>query len=554
MRKEADVKIRIILLLVVVIGLSVINSSAQEFTLTTSQSNIISSRASIGGPGLDGNPNAIIVATPLGDADKYNPHPIGAWYYKDKWNIFNTDHVVMPVNMRYKIEYSPKADANHFLHILTPQNIGDDGSYLDHPLLNGHPNAVFKILQNYTPDDRAGYYLNANEAKAGYNPASGKWYIANINGKRLYPGTAYSVAIFSDGNESTTPAPVAETPQATKPAPTMTREPTTRPSTPVPATAQTSTTSAASANGAGACTKEMAWQTPGKWAKQRKDDVAMADQSFPKEQYKPVLAKAQKVIELFKQATPEFNGIEAYAYRGIRGDSYLPRGPLPFRIDVGYGSYFCVGNDTASVNKRGTIILYGNYGRTTVQFNGLSDVLENNGYSTVDGDEIYEYKRDLTQFKGMTMFEPMTRDGENHEAVIITSNGRSPLKVVTREQYLLVRIKFAEKNSGSFAAGQIAALNSVLGSMSPAERKAPSIVRDVYATPGRTKLFATETEGGRHFVTIDKSYFDSRLPRDAIQLITVHWSWLDEDIPKVEAIKQFKDKFDFKALWEMLGK
>jgi hypothetical protein len=302
----------------------------------------------------------------------------------------------------------------------------------------------------------------------------------------------------------------------------------------------------------------MAWQTPGKWAKQRKDDVAMADQSFPKEQYKPVLAKAQKVIELFKQATPEFNGIEAHAYRGIRGDSYLPNGPLPFRIDVGYGSYFCVGNDTASVNKRGTIILYGNYGRTTVQFNGLSDVLvmvmDNGGFPSTGGEEIYEYKRDLGRFKGMTMFEPMTRDGENHEAVIITSNGRSPIKVVTREQYLLARIKFAEKNGAAFAPGQIAALNSVLGSMSPAERKAPAIVRDIYATPGRTKVFVTEAEGGRHLVTIDRSYFDSKLPRDGIQLITVHWSWLDADIPKVEAIRQFKEKFDFKALQEMLGK
>jgi hypothetical protein len=551
-----EVKASRIFLLIFVVGLAAGNVFSQEFTLTTSATNVISSKASIGRPGLDGNPQAIIVATPLGDADKNNPHPIGAWYYKNKWNIFNTDHVVMPVNMRYKIEYWPEPDANHFLHVLTPQNIGDDGSYLDHPLLNGHPNAVFKILQNYAPDDdRAGYSLNANEAKAGYNAASGKWYIANINGKRLYPGTAYSVAIFSDGTESTTPTPATEPPQVTKPAPTRTREPITPASTPVAATATTSTTPA---NGTSACTKEMAWQTPGKWAKQRQDDLAMADRSFPKEQYKPVLAKAQKVIEMFKQASPEFNGIEAHAYRGIRGNSYLPNGPVPFRIDVGYASYICVGNDTASVDKRGKIILYGNYGRTTVQFNGLSDVLDtalqSGGFPTTEGEEIYEYRRDLPTFKGMAMIEPMERDGDRHEALIVAPNGRLPFKPVTREQFLLARIKFAEKHGGSFAAGQIAALNTALGAMSPTERRSPAIVRDINATPGRVKLFATEAEGGRHLVTIDRSYFDPRLPRDAIQLITVHWHWNDMDVPKVEAIKQFKGRFDFEALRQMLGR
>jgi hypothetical protein len=510
------------LFFIFVVGLGAGNVCSQDFTLTTSATNIISSRASIGRPGLDGNPKAIIVATPLGDADKNNPHPLGAWYYKDKWNIFNTDHVVMPVNMRYKIEYWPIPDANHFLHILTPQNIGDEGSYLDHPLLNGHPNAYFKILQNYTPDDRPGFYLNANEAKAGYNSASGSWYIANVNGKRLYPGTAYSVAIFSDGTESTTSMPAAE-PQPTKPAPTMTRGPITQPSTPVAATARTSTTSTTPANGTSACTKEMAWQTPGKWAKQRQDDLAVADRSFPKEQYKPVLAKAQKVIELFKLATPEFNGIEAHAYRGIRGQSIIPNGPVPFRVDVWYGSFICVGNDTYKVDMRGKIILYGNYGTTTVMFNGLSDVLESaqggNPLLTTDGDEILQFDKDLGEFKGYPHIKTSRRDSY-HEALIIASDDRLPYKPVTREQYLHARIK--QLKSGSGMLDVIAGLERALSNMSASERKAPALVRDVTTLPGGSKLFATEAEGGRHLVTIDKGYFNANLPRDKIQLITVH--------------------------------
>ncbi len=65
-----------------------INSHAQEYTLTTSAANIISAKALIDLPGLSGNTQAIIIATPLGNTKTLNPHPTGAWYYSGKANIF----------------------------------------------------------------------------------------------------------------------------------------------------------------------------------------------------------------------------------------------------------------------------------------------------------------------------------------------------------------------------------------------------------------------------------------------------------------------------------
>ena len=96
-------KTKIVGILIISLVLAVASSSAQEFTLTTSPANIISSKASIDRPGLADNPQAIIVATPVEGTKTLNPHPIGAWYYNGKWNIFNTDHAVMPVNAKYKI-------------------------------------------------------------------------------------------------------------------------------------------------------------------------------------------------------------------------------------------------------------------------------------------------------------------------------------------------------------------------------------------------------------------------------------------------------------------
>ena len=73
----------------------------------------------------------------------------------------------------------------------------------------------------------------------------------------------------------------------------------------------------------------------------------------------------------------------------------------------------------------------------------------------------------------------------------------------------------------------------MIANLSPAERQSPAIVRDITASPAG--LFATEAEGGRHLVTIDKSFFNLKLPRETIQFITVHWNWNETDKPKVEA-------------------
>lgn len=202
---------------------------------------------------------------------------------------------------------------------------------------------------------------------------------------------------------------------------------------------------------------------------------------------------------------------------------------------------------------RGKVILFSNYGYSTVYFNSLRDVLGERILLTTDGEEIFDYKKQLGSFKGFTTIEPMTRREEKHEAIIITSDNRLPYKPVTREQYLLARIKNYQSMTGNFA-NEIAGLTSAIGNMSPAEKQSPALVRDITASPGRSKLFVTEAEGGRHLVTIDKSFFNPKLPRDVIQFITVHWNWNDADIPKAEAIRQFKQNFDFAALKQMIGK
>lgn len=537
------------LVLFIVLVLTTVNSFAQEFTVTTTNANVISSKASIDMPGLTGNPLAIIVAIPLGDTERINPHPIGAWYYSGKWNIFNTDHAVMPAGMKYKVQFFSAPGPNHFLHVITKQNLGDEGSYLDHPALNNNPNAQLKILQNHAPDNRA-YNLNKFDAKAAYNFASRKWYIANVNGRPLYPNTAYNIVITSGGAVASNP-PTPEPAQTPTPVATKTPPNPMMPPSTMGIAAQTSPQTP--------CTSETAYQTVGKWARQKKDDLAMADRTFPKAQYPLVLAKAQKVIELLVRANPEFKGIQAYAYRGIRGESITPNGALPFRVNAVYDSYICVGNDTYKVEARGKVLLNGVTNWTTVNFNSFGHVLESlssgQPFLTADGQEIFEFPKQLGALKGFTLFQPRGSGNEKTEAVIIAPDNRQPYKPLTREEFLQASIAYYKNQSGNHA-NEIAGLNAAIEGMSPAERQIQAVIRNgAYpAMPGRSKLFVTEAEGGKRLVTEDRAFFDPKLPREAIQFITVYWSWDDQNPSKVEMIRVFKQAFDFGALKQMLGK
>jgi hypothetical protein len=191
------------LVLLVALSLTAADSFAQEITFTTTAANLVASKATIDMPGLAGNPRAIIVATPLGDTATLNPHPVGAWYYNGKWNIFNADHATMPAGLKFKVRVFLRPDANQFVHVMTKENLSDGVSFIDHPALNGKPDAQLAIFQNHAPDNRSGY-LNKYEAKAEYDPSAGRWFIKNVGGERLFPNTAYNVVISSEVNRPAT--------------------------------------------------------------------------------------------------------------------------------------------------------------------------------------------------------------------------------------------------------------------------------------------------------------------------------------------------------------
>src|SRR4026208_293649 len=89
----------------ILIAASAVCGHAQEFIFTTSPANASGPRALIDMPGLTGNPLAVIVATPIGETEMLNQHPIGVWYIGGKWYLCNVDIGVMPPGARYRIQF-----------------------------------------------------------------------------------------------------------------------------------------------------------------------------------------------------------------------------------------------------------------------------------------------------------------------------------------------------------------------------------------------------------------------------------------------------------------
>jgi hypothetical protein len=180
----------------ILIILSAISNYSQELTLTTSKSNISGARVIIDLPGLSNDPVAIIFASPTGNTAILNPHPIGASYNQGKWELINLDGTAFSPGLTFRVQYFLTPGTNQFLHLITAQNMGAEGSYIDNPALNNNPNAQVKIFQNIDREIRHQCCYNRFEAKIGYSTAAGRWYISNVAAdSRLEAPYAYNVIV-----------------------------------------------------------------------------------------------------------------------------------------------------------------------------------------------------------------------------------------------------------------------------------------------------------------------------------------------------------------------
>ena len=180
----------------------------------------------------------------------------------------------------------------------------------------------------------------------------------------------------------------------------------------------------------------------GKWLRQGKDDIAMADSTFPKQQYPAALAR-HKVVELNKAANSDLIGVEAKIDRGIRGEPYFAGGALPFRVSAGYFSYYCVPLDYRP-DIRGQIKVSGETDTwIDVYFNSFGNLL-GGGLGNIFGDagkDLSSFPKLAGTLRGLDLYQLNDTGNRRHQIVIIAPESKSPYRSVSRKEYLEVRLK-----------------------------------------------------------------------------------------------------------------
>jgi hypothetical protein len=175
--------------------------SQQQFVQTVTAANKYcnSTCSLMDNPGLNNNPLAIILVTPvLVNGVNLDPHPIGAYYVDGKkWSIMNADATTIPDGAKFNVEFYPNPNPNQFVYVIPKQGATP---YISHPGLNGFPRAKIRFFPTQSP---RGAYFNLNEAKIQYDAGASKWAVANIDNTPVRTETAYNIVIDSSGVTTT---------------------------------------------------------------------------------------------------------------------------------------------------------------------------------------------------------------------------------------------------------------------------------------------------------------------------------------------------------------
>lgn len=172
-----------------------------SFTHTASVGNITANYTILDNPALNGNPNALLTVTPVYITSRFD-RAFGVWYntFLKKWTIFAEDTEPMSPGAAFNVLATP-IRSGAFVHVVSAANIhptSTNMSALNHPYLNGNPDALVFITHDLNPPE--------NYATRIYEPhplslfyladtvhPDGRWYIYTLDKTPISAGLAFNV-------------------------------------------------------------------------------------------------------------------------------------------------------------------------------------------------------------------------------------------------------------------------------------------------------------------------------------------------------------------------
>ena len=158
--------------------------------------NVTGNFTTIDHPDLNGNP-----ALKLFVSQEFNGSPyeksFGVFYSGGRWRIYNEDRAAMIAGVKFQV-VACEPGAEVFNHLSGAANIVSNRTRLDHPLLNGKPNAKIVVMHDWTVgqtyhDKRVGVWYDGS-----------RWSIYNEDRSAMSAGVNFNVSIDSDGSKMIT--------------------------------------------------------------------------------------------------------------------------------------------------------------------------------------------------------------------------------------------------------------------------------------------------------------------------------------------------------------
>jgi hypothetical protein len=299
----------------------------------------------------------------------------------------------------------------------------------------------------------------------------------------------------------------------------------------------------------------------GSW-KKVEDDLAFPDKTFPRSQYKLVNSRIDSFFSFVKAAIPALNGFEASWSPGIRGDSYIPNGPLPYRFQSFHLTYGC---NIPS----GKIILGDETGNWVYIFvNKFQWFFKDVESWDIEGDgkmkTIFQLPSKVGQWKGVTVYELKISTHFTSRSVIIGRNGKVPWRSLTQKQYLTGLKNKWQNELKKTPPGlgyekerkdKLKHINDYLEITNEETLQQLAVIDLKSGIWGFKGKFGDEEAGGYRLVllTANDKYFDKNLPRYVPQLIQLYWSY-GYSSPEQLFKKQFEENFSLEKLKAMIDK
>jgi len=88
-----------------------------------------------------------------------------------------------------------------FVHEATLENISENSTYLDHPVINDNPEAVLHVTQDWNPE-RGGESYNDHPIGVWYDSDARRWAIVNLDLAEIPVGADFNVVAFRGSTEA----------------------------------------------------------------------------------------------------------------------------------------------------------------------------------------------------------------------------------------------------------------------------------------------------------------------------------------------------------------